>query len=302
MKAFIDTLDFSAPAKDRPQLWRTAAGFTFTAMIYAALSMALVPVFDIVFDVDPNTLLEGALPITGVYVFGGFIGVHFGLALTLRLFHKRTVRSLFGASSKLNLAHAIYGFVIFSAVLTISMLALIPEKIFMPESMLPEYNVRQVGPWLAWLPLAALLILIQSSAEELVFRGYLLQQLKARINSPWVYAVLPSLVFGLIHYDSESFGTLNASLYVLNTFIAGLIACDLTLRTGNLGAVIGVHFANNLLATGMSFSGYGSGFTLVTLSVSLSGGYVTYALLFQTGLEILAYLAWLQWMRRRGRR
>ncbi|MFQ5439742.1 MAG: lysostaphin resistance A-like protein, partial [Paracoccaceae bacterium] len=84
-------------------------------------------------------------------------------------------------------------------------------------------------------------------SEELVFRGYLQQQLAARYSSRWVWWVLPALLFGLAHFDGESTGV-NAWLVVADTFLIGLIAGDLTARTGNLGAAVGLHLANNTAA------------------------------------------------------
>ncbi len=48
--------------------------------------------------------------------------------------------------------------------------------------------------------------LIQTGAEELVFRGYLQQQLAARFASPLIWMVLPALIFGAVHYDPATAG------------------------------------------------------------------------------------------------
>jgi membrane protease YdiL (CAAX protease family) len=103
------------------------------------------------------------------------------------------------------------------------------------------------------------LLLLQVTSEELVFRGYLQQQLAARFDSRWIWYVLPSVLFGFLHYDTEIMGS-NAWIVVAHTTIFGMIAADVTARTGNLGAAIGLHFANNLFAL-----------TIISLDGSLSG-------------------------------
>lgn len=103
------------------------------------------------------------------------------------------------------------------------------------------------GVWLVFLPLALFGILIQTGAEELVFRGYLQQQLAARFASPLVWLVFPSVLFGLAHYAPDALGG-HAWLVVAATGLFGLIAADLTARSGALGLAWGLHFANNALA------------------------------------------------------
>jgi len=101
--------------------------------------------------------------------------------------------------------------------------------------------------WLSFLPLAVCGLLIQTGAEELAFRGYLQQQLAARFRTPIAWLILPSVVFGLVHLDPSRFGA-NAWLMVVAATMFGLVAADLTARTGSIGAAWGFHFANNCIA------------------------------------------------------
>ena len=115
--------------------------------------------------------------------------------------------------------------------------------------------------WLTLLPLTVVLLLIQTGAEEIAFRGYLQSQLAARFSSPVVWAVLPSLAFGAIHFD-PAMPPSNIAAVVLSASLFGLVAADITARTGTLGAAWGLHFVNNfaalaLLATPGSLDGLG---------------------------------------------
>lgn len=101
--------------------------------------------------------------------------------------------------------------------------------------------------WLALLVPGLLAVLIQTSAEELLFRGYLQQQLAARFRHPLVWLWLPSTLFGLAHYAPEIYGS-NAWPVALWAMLFGLLAADLTARTGTLGPAIGLHFINNCAA------------------------------------------------------
>ncbi|MBC7141614.1 MAG: CPBP family intramembrane metalloprotease, partial [Rhodobacteraceae bacterium] len=127
-----------------------------------------------------------------------------------------------------------------------------------------------IGAFLTYLPFALPGILIQTGAEELVFRGYLQQQLAARFQSPLIWIGLPAALFAFGHYMPDDFGA-SAWGVALWAAMFGVLAADLTARTGNLGAALGFHFANNVAA--LLFVGIENnldGLALWTLSVDLA--------------------------------
>jgi membrane protease YdiL (CAAX protease family) len=90
-------------------------------------------------------------------------------------------------------------------------------------------------------------VLIQTGAEEVLFRGYLQQQLAARFSSPMIWMVLPSALFAALHYQPEVMGD-NTWLMMGAVFVFALLAADLTAVTGTIGAAWAMHFVNNALA------------------------------------------------------
>ena len=80
---------------------------------------------------------------------------------------------------------------------------------------------------------------IQAAAEEVLFRGYLMQALGLVWHREWFAIVGSALLFALFH------GTQNLPLFA-DRFAFGLIAGALVWRTGGLEASIGAHIANNL--------------------------------------------------------
>jgi len=86
---------------------------------------------------------------------------------------------------------------------------------------------------------------LQSSIEELFFRGWMISAIAAKF--PVVVAVLlSSLVFNFLHFDSH--GTW---IFVLNVFLFSMFACCWLIRTGNVWGVMGWHAGWNwLLAVG----------------------------------------------------
>ena len=109
------------------------------------------------------------------------------------------------------------------------------------------FEQRPLGPWLGWLPMALIAILVQTGAEEMFYRGYLQQQIAARFASPLVWMVVPNLAFAAVHwFNGETYE--DSWRYVIWAFFFGVAASDLVARTGNLGAAVGFHMVNNMYA------------------------------------------------------
>jgi len=82
---------------------------------------------------------------------------------------------------------------------------------------------------------------LQAAAEELFFRGYLMQALGSLVRQPWFGVVVSSVVFALFH------GTQNLALFA-DRLAFGLLAAILVWRTGGLEAGIAAHVVNNVFA------------------------------------------------------
>ena len=104
---------------------------------------------------------------------------------------------------------------------------------------LPDFGA-QPGFW-GFLVVIVLTSPLQAAAEEIFFRGYLMQALGSLVAQPWFGVVVSSVVFALLH------GTQNLPLFV-NRLAFGLLAGVLVWRTGGLEAGIAAHVVNNVCA------------------------------------------------------
>lgn len=153
-----------------------------------------------------------------------------------------------------------------------------------------ERNLGLPG-WLALLPVACVAVLIQTGAEEILYRGFLQQSLGALSDRRLIWMVLPSVLFGVSHYN----GALPfevTGLHVIWATFFGFAAADLTARTGTLGAAIGFHFSYNLpLVALYAEPGLMSGFGLFVQPVGWA----------QSDPSIISFLfdlfyLWMVWM------
>ncbi|MEC7765070.1 MAG: type II CAAX endopeptidase family protein [Pseudomonadota bacterium] len=294
--------DFWSPALPKVQIWRTALGFVALIAMFFAATFVLFQFGARLISSSPGTMLGGRTPQSASFFFATFIGFHIGLLIVLPLFHKRRYRTLFGATGRLNLRHFAIGTAVTLAIAATLYGVIYIERIFLPDAYEPTVRqIRPVSDWLVWLIPAMLLIFLQTFAEEALFRGYLLQQLRARFASVFVWAVLPSLIFGLLHYDAATYGTMNALAYVINTTTTGILLCLITMRTGNLGAAAGLHFGNNAALIFIGIDGNLDGFSLFVVGMQLESGYTAYSILSQTAYTLVLFTAWWLWMNRRDK-
>jgi membrane protease YdiL (CAAX protease family) len=95
--------------------------------------------------------------------------------------------------------------------------------------------------------LVLFLVPLQSTAEEVVFRGLCMQVLGAWIRKPWFAILIPSIGFASLHiYDIWG---------LLAVGLLGAVSAWLTWRTGGLEAAIAIHIVNNYVAFGIMASG-----------------------------------------------
>ena len=175
----------------------------------------------------------GRTPLNLLFVLFTFVPIWIGVWAAMKFIHHIPMKVLFGPSGKLDLQ------LLFKAFFIMLFLGVGIEGGFQFIPVISKYisyepnRILALSDWAKWLFPVLLFIFVQSAAEELVFRGYLLQLIWSK-SAGYVYAVvLPSLVFGLLHFDSQSYGT-NAWYYCINTFVVGSLLCLITLHTGSL--------------------------------------------------------------------
>lgn len=95
--------------------------------------------------------------------------------------------------------------------------------------------------------ISVVMIPIQTTVEEMVFRGYLMQGFGLLAKNRWFPLVLTSVIFGSLHLlnpEAEKMGYI-VSVYYIGT---GLFLGIITLMDEGTELAIGFHAANNLVA------------------------------------------------------
>ena len=251
------------PARSTAELWRLMLGLVLCLVIWFGLARGIVAMLGSFMQADAYLTLLGNLQ-TGttpgslllLLFLTGALGL--GAMVVAETIHRRPGLGLLGPwpavrNDFLRVAGAL---VVLNLVVW-----LLP-----PWDLLAETRPGlPLNSWMVFLPTTLVVLLIQTGAEEVFFRGYFQSQLAARFRHPAIWLCVPSVVFGLAHYTPEVYGD-NAMTVVLWSIGFGLAAADLTARSGTLGPAIALHFVNNFIALAVvSLSGDMSGLALRVL-------------------------------------
>lgn len=256
-----------APARASASLWRLAGGLVVLVALFLLIGLAagatqealIAPESQAAWWDDLYTATTPLSALANLYFFAFLI---LALAIAMRLVHHRAWRGLIGPPVA---AFAQFGQVAKVLVPLFALIFLLPD----PEGLNLSRNM-DLGLWLTLLPLTLLGLLIQTGTEELLFRGYLQSQLAARFRHPVIWIGLPSLAFGMLHFDPGADATA-AWLIVLWAVSFAVLTADLTARSGTLGPAVALHLVNNLLAIAIAApAGSFDGLALYTFPFSIS--------------------------------
>ena len=170
-----------------------------------------------------------------------FVAVVPGIWLVVKKLHDLPLMSILSSRKKIDLERIMYSFMLWGSIVS--------AVVFLEYSLSPEdYEINfKLKEFLILAVIAILFIPIQTSVEEVVFRGYLMQGFGHWLNSRFMSLFLTSIVFGSLHLANPEITALGYEfifLYISVGFLLGIM----TLMDDGLELAIGFHAANNLIA------------------------------------------------------
>lgn len=170
-----------------------------------------------------------------------FVFAFVAIILVVKYFHKQTLLSVTTSRPKVDWGRIFFAFTvwgIFTAGSTLAMYYATPENFV--------WNFKPV-PFMILAVIGILLLPIQTSTEEYVFRGYLMQGFALLAKNRWFPLVMTSVIFGTMHIanpEVEKMGYIVLIYYIGTGFFLGII----TLMDEGMELALGFHAANNLIA------------------------------------------------------
>ena len=162
-----------------------------------------------------------------------------GVFFVVKFLHKQSIKSLTTSRSKIDWKRFWFSFLFWGI---ISSGLVLVDYLMSPEDYV--YNFKLV-PFLTLAVIAIVLVPLQTSFEEYLFRGYLMQGIGVLCKNKWVPLVVTSVSFGLLHIanpEIEKLGYILLVHYIGTGFFLGII----TLMDEGMELALGFHAANNL--------------------------------------------------------
>lgn len=183
--------------------------------------------------IDKNFLLF-------LIIFTFFVGLLF-LFIGVKYIHKRTITSLITSRKKVDWKRFFYGFFVWGFIaIAFSYISIL----LAPENFTWNFNAK---PFFILLAISFLFIPFQTSLEELLFRGYLMQGLGILAKNRWLPLIFTSVVFGLLHGanpEVAKLGQISMVFYIGTGLFYGIV----TLMDEGTELALGLHAVNNITA------------------------------------------------------
>ena len=224
--------------KNRMNLW--------TYAVIPCLFLALM-IFNYVSSegVDTNQLMKQMTKEIGVN--GTFVMLVAPLAfmLLLVLFYNKfiqnnSLRILTTSRPKIDWSRVFFSFGVWGGITIFTTLI---GYFTTPEDFVIQFNPEKFA---VFLVLALVLIPMQTSFEEYLFRGHMLQGLGLATKTRWVPLLVTSFLFGIMHIanpEVDKMGMIIMFYYIGTGIFLGI----LTLMDEGLELALGFHAANNLV-------------------------------------------------------
>lgn len=181
--------------------------------------------------------------LTLFFMLLAFVGGLIGLWFSVVFIHKKRFSSLITPFQRINWRKIFFSFglwMLLSALAEFVFYAIHPEN----------YELHFQPDKFPGLLLVSLLIFpLQTSWEELMFRGYGMQGISLLVPFRWIPLIFTSALFGLMHMMNEevgAFGVAPTMVYYIGT---GLFLGIITLMDDSLELALGVHAATNIYSS-----------------------------------------------------
>ncbi len=231
--------------------WRYVLGLLVIAVFWQVLGAIPLGIMVVMLlgDDDPSTNVDlSTLQFEGVSSLWPYLGINFtllamllGVFVTVRFLHQRYFTSLINPLMRIDWQLMFKGFAVFLGLIA---LATLLEALLKPDEYRMTFDATQ---FLIFLPIALVITPLQAAAEELLFRGYVMQGLGLWGRGAVVPVLGSSLLFMAAHLANPEVGA-NAYLILLLYLLMGLFLAIITVKSNSLELAIGVHAANNLFA------------------------------------------------------
>jgi len=209
----------------------------------------LALVLFVMLDGDPATNFTQTGAFTGInplisftVIMLSFIPVFIAEALTVKFIHGRPFRSLITTAARVDWKRIWQGAGFWLLVAALTALA---EALLYPGRYVFSFDAKN---WFVIAIASLILIPIQSSTEEFLFRGYLLQHAGLKIKNFFLLSLLSGFLFTLPHLGNPEVIEMGAPMTIFY-FVTGAFLAYVTFMDNGLELALGMHASNNIFSS-----------------------------------------------------
>lgn len=169
-----------------------------------------------------------------------FLFVALFLVFHTKFVHKRTILSIFTGREKFDWKRVFFSFTLLSVVLALFLLF----QYLSSDSLIFQFNAQKFIPLFI---IAILLLPIQTSCEEILFRSYILQGIKMRTRKNSIAVLISGLMFGAIHIGNPEVAKIGYHI-IAYYMLVGVFLSLISLYDNGIELALGYHAANNIFA------------------------------------------------------
>lgn len=165
----------------------------------------------------------------------------FGIFYVVRHLHQQTILSVTTSRVKIDWKRIFFSFSLWAFITIVTTLS---DYLLNPTDYI--FNFKPI-PFILLVLIGSVLIPFQTSVEEYVFRGYLMQGFANLGKNKWFPLLMTSVIFGLMHMFNPEVSKIGniIFIYYIGT---GLFLGILTLMDEGMELALGFHAANNLIS------------------------------------------------------
>ena len=178
--------------------------------------------------------------LTLLLIMISFVFTMLGIIFVVRDLHNQSLHSITTSRQKVDWNRIIFSFLLWAAFTIISTLL---TYYFSPIDFV--FNFKPI-PFIILVVIGIIFIPIQTSCEEFIFRGYLMQGFANLAKNKWFPLLMTSLIFGGMHWFNPEVTKIGPiiMIYYIGT---GLFLGIITLMDEGMELALGFHAANNLV-------------------------------------------------------
>ena len=234
--------------KVKNNLWRYGLG---VLIIFIFTQLGSIPLIVAIFQkvglegaakLNPSnmmTVLENN-NLTFFYLLLSFVVGFIGFLIVIKFLHNQSLKSVTTSRESTDFKRVFTAFISISAIILLNLLFSIYLN---PDEYVFQFNLND---FVILFLIAIIFIPIQTSLEEYVFRGYIMQGLGVFVKNRWFPLIFTSLSFGLLHLSNPEIDKIG-NIIIIHYIVTGLFLGIITLIDEGMELALGFHAGNNLL-------------------------------------------------------